>query len=473
MAANGHSSATLAPPPSVEVPTEPRQNRSIGFRAFIGTGVTSVFMQACTVLQGILLARLLGPTGRGELAAVILWPNIFAGIGSFGSNIALSRIVARGEDTVAVTRAAIVMGLATASVTTLVCYLMLPVLLPADQRSVLPIANLYLLYILVNHVGQNLLAIDQGTGNFRRFNVARMLLYPVNLLLIVLAAALGFADVLPFAVALLVANTIAVVYRLYLALRHITLIGTLYSPIQVMVESLRFGVARIVETLYLYADKALLLWLLDVRELGLYTAALAASGVINSLAKSSGLVVFTIAAQSESRAGFQRVAETFRAMVLMWASLGTGLLLAMPYLLPLVFGRAYAGAVVAAMLLIPGSALAGLSLVLEQSMRGQGRPFAGVEARIAGLVVMTSVAYFGSSYWGISGVCFGVIAAQAMGLTVMILHVRHHYGAAFAVAHLIPTGTDVRRLAGRAKHEIAARRAAWQKNGPAQKRSMP
>src|SRR6266487_2410714 len=43
-----------------------RQIRPIGSREFASTLLTNVVIQGCTLVQGILVARLLGPVGRGN-----------------------------------------------------------------------------------------------------------------------------------------------------------------------------------------------------------------------------------------------------------------------------------------------------------------------------------------------------------------------------------------------------------------------
>src|SRR4029079_13570219 len=72
--------------------------RKIGAREYVSTFGTNIAIQLCTIMQGILLARLLGPTGRGQFAAATLWPTIFAGVGGLGLTVALARRSARMQD---------------------------------------------------------------------------------------------------------------------------------------------------------------------------------------------------------------------------------------------------------------------------------------------------------------------------------------------------------------------------------------
>ena len=427
------------------------EDRHIGARALVGTGLAGLFIQACTVLQGILLARLLGPTGRGELAVVILWPSIFAGLGLFGTDVAISRAAAqeRGGRLQALTRTAFVLGLGTAAVSMAIGYMVLPLLLPGDRAHLLRLTNLFLAFILLNHLGLNLIAVDQGAGSFRRFNLSRVILYPTHLFLLLGIWLTGLRGIFWFALAALLAQASVVLFRSGLAWRECPLRGPLFPPGRLLRQGLTFGLARAVETVYQYADKALLLWLLGVHQLGLYAAAVTAGGAINSLANSSGMVTFTMAAQSAPARGFEPVARVFRAVLLLWLLLGGLLMAAMPYLFPLVYGREFAGAVGAAILLVPGAAFAGLSCLLEQTLRGQGRAFVGIEAKLAGLAVMILIGYFVSQTWGMNAVCVAYGAAQATTLAVLAARAKYHYGPAFTFASLLPTRRDARQIAGR------------------------
>ena len=135
---------------------QPSQGRCPSETVYLGTLATSLFIQGCTVLQGVLLARLLGPAGRGELAAVILWPNIFAGIGMLGMDMAIARLAGQGQAVESLVRTAIRAALVTGILSALICGLLLPVLLPAEKYSLLPAAYFFILFIPFNHLALNL-----------------------------------------------------------------------------------------------------------------------------------------------------------------------------------------------------------------------------------------------------------------------------------------------------------------------------
>src|SRR4051812_38208207 len=92
--------------------TEQPLRRKIGAKEFASTFGTNIAIQLCTIVQGVLLARMLGPTGRGQFVAATLWPMIFAGLGGLGLNVALARRSARAEDPSRIFRTGVVLSLA-------------------------------------------------------------------------------------------------------------------------------------------------------------------------------------------------------------------------------------------------------------------------------------------------------------------------------------------------------------------------
>src|SRR5437879_4086808 len=55
----------------------------------------SMAIQGLNVISGVLLARSLGPAGRGVLAAVILWPSVLSTVFCAGLNEAVTYFTSR------------------------------------------------------------------------------------------------------------------------------------------------------------------------------------------------------------------------------------------------------------------------------------------------------------------------------------------------------------------------------------------
>jgi len=427
------------------------ENRRIGLAAFAGTFGTSIAIHGFTVLQGVIVARLLGPLGRGEYATVILWPSVFAAIGILGTNIALARAAAKIHRPDPVFRTAVVLAGATSIISAPLCYCCIPYLLPDAEAHLLRLARLFVPFIILNHLGLNLQAVDQGAGNFKRFNLTRMLLYPVYVTFLVVMWVWDVRQVAWAAAGLLVANAAVVAVRVILALRDMPLRGPLYSPRETLRESVRFGLVGAAQPLYLHADKAILLWLLGAENLGLYVVALSASAAIGSITNSAGMVSFTMAAQAGPGDGFERIARMFRISALLWIVFGIALALAMRLLLPLVYGQEFAAAVNPARLLIVGSAFGGLANLVDQTLRGQGRAFVGFEGRIVGLAAMVAAGIALSHWFGLPGMCLAYAVGQGICLAFFLWRILAHYAQPInAIRTLAMRWADVPYLCSRA-----------------------
>ena len=436
-------------------------HKRIGLHAYLGTFGASIFVQGLTIVQGVLVARLLGPVGRGELATVILWPTMFAAIGIFGSHIALARMAATSDRCDSVMRAAIILAVITSTIASVLCYLILPYLVPEQERHLLRMSNFFIAYIALNHITLNVRSVDQGKGNFRRFNLVRVLFYPVYVSMLVLMWVFGVHQVQWAVAAMLIGHLVVVITRLTLILKDGKLFGRVYPLKEIARESMRFGLVGAVQPLYLGVDRAVLLWMLGATDLGLYTVALHASAVIGSITTSAGFISFTVAARAESRDGFRRVGRIFRGSALFWCLFGVPLALAMPLLLPLIYGREFGVAVNPARMLIVGSAFAELATLLDQSMRGQGRAFVGLEGRVAGLILMGALGVALSKYWNLAGMCVAYGVGQLAYLVVIVYRCRLHYRLA-SYSAFIPKVADARIMIGWLRALVPTRRPARQ-----------
>jgi O-antigen/teichoic acid export membrane protein len=426
--------------------------RRVGVLAYLGTFGTNVVIQGFAVVQGIIIARLLGPTGRGEYAAVVLWPSVFAALGIFGTNTALARAAARTDQGSAITRTAVSFALITSAISGLLCYFCLPHLLPGTEQHLLGLSKVFVPFIVLNHLALNLLALDQGTGNFRRFNLTRLALYPVYVAFLVVMLIRDIRQVKWAAIGLLSANLAVVVVRLLWVAKDLIPWRRLYCSAEMVRDSIHFGLVGAAMPLHLQADKAILLWLLGTKDLGLYTVALSASLAMACITSAAGMVSFTVATQAGQGQGFETLATTFRISALLWLVGGSILAAVMPFLLPLVYGVEFAPAVNPARLLIVGSALAGLANLLDQAMRGQGRAFIGLEGRVAGLAAIVALGSVLARQWGLIGMCLAFVAGQLVCLSVFVYCAIRHYGQGMGVIRaLVIKWSDVGELLSRVR----------------------
>src|SRR6266566_3541119 len=201
------------------------QIRAIGSREFASTLVTNVVIQSCTIIQGILVARLLGPVGRGQFAAAILWPSLFAAMGGMGVGVALARRAGRATDLARVIRTGLVLTLLTGTVVAALCAVAIPWLLPGSDTIVRNAAYVFVPYIIFNQVSLAMIAIDQGAGWFAQMNWTRLIVNPVYLLFVLVLWFAGVRNVSWFVIGLLISNGAVAFARVCLAVQRAPLPG--------------------------------------------------------------------------------------------------------------------------------------------------------------------------------------------------------------------------------------------------------
>jgi O-antigen/teichoic acid export membrane protein len=389
-----------------------KSEKSYGTKVYVGTYATSLFIQVCTILQGALLARLLGPQGRGELAAIQLWPGIFASIGLLGINMALTRRAGKTNDTAPLIKSALYISCITGICTAMICMFFLPYLIPAEMRKILPVATIFLLYIPLNHMALNLLGIDQGAGDFKLFNFTRAQIYPVFFAGLILTWFFAENKLLWVVISLLAGNLTVAATRIILKWSALRQQIKPVSSRLLLREGLPYQITTIFSLFSQYIDQILLLWLLTPSELGLYVVARSSSSVIASLPASLGIVSLSEAARLDKSNGFYPLARMIRRGGILSGVLALLFVPFLPYLIPLVYGNKFNNATPVALILLLGIVCSGLSNIIEQSLLGHGKPLYGITAKAAGIIAILVAGSVGAHFWGLVGIGVGFTLSQ-------------------------------------------------------------
>ncbi len=163
------------------------KRRSLGSSMAItitGSGLTSVLWLA----SGMLAARILGPQGRGELAAIQTWGLFLATFALLGMPDALVYFASREPDRIAShTVSAVLLALVGGIPLLGLGYLAMPILLSAQKAPVVAEARFYLLVGVTAMVGQVPLNALRGRSDFFVWNALRLVGTILGLVPLVLA----------------------------------------------------------------------------------------------------------------------------------------------------------------------------------------------------------------------------------------------------------------------------------------------
>jgi O-antigen/teichoic acid export membrane protein len=188
-------------------------------------------------------------------------------------------------------------------------------------------------------------------------------------------------------------------------------LGRLWAPL---------AVAQAGYTLWVWADVVLVESYLGPAAAGQYALAKTISTVFLLVPEAAALVLVPyVAARGQAAAGTTRALLAVAAAVS--AGLLAGVLLAVPRLLEVLAGGAYAAASGPLPGVALGMALYALYLVLEGHAVGLGRP----GAHVAGILVMATVMLGAGAVWlpavGVAGAGWACTAAALAGLATLVL----------------------------------------------------
>jgi len=397
--------------------------RVIFSKANFGTFSTSLVIQACGAATGILTARLLGPVARGELATVMLWPPILSNLGLLGCNWVLAREVAkdpeRESDWAAV---GVAVGLVTAFVYLLAGYFLIPLLLPSDRSYLLSVARLCMLLVPLDIFNQVLLAFDHGRMRWRRYNLLRLSFFLFYLVFIGFIGVTRKVQVRWFVAAFLASQLLAALLRFWIQRK--SLIAGKFQIADCR-HLLRAGVpflgATISSLVSLQLDTILVVSLLSVKAAGIYTIATAFANGQSSLGEALGITSFAVLSNEKNTGSQERIiTETFRQSTLVSFGVGLALSCLIPFIVVPLFGFEFSSAIWPGAVLALAASLTASTNILNQGLRGAGRPHAGLVSQLLGTGVMALAALVLLRRFGLMGMAFAVSLSACAQLLILV-----------------------------------------------------
>lgn len=360
--------------------------------AVLGTTAATVVIMACNVVTGLIAARNLGPSGRGELTTITLWAATLLYAGTLGLPEAVAYYTAadrKSRDLVWATgqAAALVLGLAI----TVIGWWLIPTILATHQPELVESVRWYLVLFAVPAFGSLCAsAWLQGVGATVAFNVSRASVHVVHAAGMIVLLLAGIESVQPFAVVLLIGNAAAWFIGAGSGPWTRALSGA-PSP-DLAKRMLNYG-ARVqfgtwANAANMRVDQLLLSLFAPAAALGLYVVAVSYASVLLMVPVSAALVMLPEVVR-QHQAGVARACLERWCRGVLWATLLGGAVIAPlgVVAVPALFGSAFQGAAPVAAVLVPATVVLGMNQVISTAFRGIGRPEIGSTSEVIGVAV--------------------------------------------------------------------------------------
>jgi O-antigen/teichoic acid export membrane protein len=325
--------------------------------------------------------------------------------------------------------------------------MLVPFLLSAQSRNVIDEAQAYMLTIPLFALGLGLFPL-RGLHQFATWNFLRIC---PNLMWLGLVLIAWYAR----------ATNVQ-----FLAFSYLGLLSLSYIPIAFVISRyvsrpftpeksasaslLRFGVPSVLsgipQILNIRVDQMIMAAFLRPYDLGLYAVAVAWSNSLQPLLNGISAVVFPgVASENKKSVQINFFSKAMRLGTMLSVALALGLWIITPWMFPLLFSKKFLPALPVAAILVFAASISGLNSILEDSIRGFGRPITIMWAELVGLLLTAvSLAVFLPIY-GILGAGIASVLGYSATLVYLLVVAKSLTGLRIS-SFLRPQMADLRTL---------------------------
>jgi len=370
------------------------------------TSAANVGIVILGAIAGVIVARTLGPHGRGVYAIATVAPTFIGIVGTLGVEEAIVYVAGRTNDHQTIGRlvwGSLALAVALGSLASVVSVLFQLILF---WRPSLGISEILFITMacqpLQFAISQVLLAHLRARARYFAWNMLRILVCLVYLIGLTIALSLGMLTV-DTAIVCLISGNIAVLLGSILTVCFSYRVSMSRNEIKSM---LSYGWKNHLVTVQTYAnqqlDQIFLAAMVPAAQLGLYAIAVTYASAGMSLGAAPALQMYSHFSRQESpdRADY-RWLMTRTLILLVGTSVISGVMA--PVIIPLVFGKSYEGAVTPALILVLSSTVLSLSAMYSAIWKSAGQPLTAAKAQGVGLLLTVISLPLAIAYFGILG----------------------------------------------------------------------
>ncbi|HEX4769189.1 MAG TPA: oligosaccharide flippase family protein [Bryobacteraceae bacterium] len=430
---------------------------SSGLGAVMQTMGGRVLFTLINAATGIITARALHPAGRGELAALGVWPNFLGAAMTFGLPSALIFWTrTEPKERSSLLWAALPITLLLGLFSTAVGIVGIPFWLSQYSPYIIHMAQLFMLNAFIVLLLAVARAASEAESDFFASSLALCLTPLVTFFaLIAIQVTRGLTPV-SAAFGYIIGGIPSCAFLIF-RLRHsfVNRPAHLFPSAKKLLNygTRSYGV-DLCGTLSLYADQAIVVHLLNPAAMGVYVVALSLSRTLNVIHQAVASVLFPKAVALPIEKLLSVTGHATRISTLCTTSCGVLVAVFGPVLLGLLYGREYRGATVILNVLIAEVILTGATLVLTRAFMALGRPGLVTILQSSGLVLSLPLLFWFVPKWGVLGASIALLTASVARFFLAL--------ASFPLVlkqpapSLIPRTDEIRALIVRVRGAVAA-----------------
>ena len=451
-------SGTVSHSPMPERPQRRRRFALDSLQVFSG----EMAMMAIGMVNGVITARCLGPSGRGSFQLLVLLPIMLSNFVKLGiPQASVFYMRRRGASASDVASNSIWFAFVMGGAAVLVCWFERDWLLTKFLKEIPPLLLLPSLVLIPFVLLQfYLLGVAQAQERFREYNIRQLV--PNTLSLIGLSTTLilfhmGLVGAILVQVSIVIMMTVWMTWRVHReAPLHLR-----WNP-SLARGMLAFGsksyVQTLAATLHLRLDQFLCAYFLAPADVGLYAVAVNFGTLLDKIGEAAGTVMFPRLAGSSDHDAHAATTRVCRHTLFVLALGGTAFAIGAPIVVPVLYGSRFQGAVAPLLILLPGMLGAALYQLLTRNFTSRGRQEINIVAALLALSLNVGLNWVLIPRWGISGAALS--HDLSYGAAALLLLVAFVWESGHSVRDtLIVRGNEIGDLARTAKR-LAGRTAA-------------
>lgn len=366
---------------------------------------------------GILSARALQPSGRGELAAMILWYVFLANAFTFGVPSALTFQLRKHPDRRSeLLGAAVLLGLLSSALAMAVGFIGMPHWLAQYDVRVIFFARVFLLNTPISALFLIGRAALESDSDFTGSNLSLIGPPSMTVLLLIVLWVSHRLDPVTAAWSYVPAG----LPSFFLLMRQLhrkfrMRFRNVWGNAKLLMGyGIRSYGIDLCGTMALYVDQALVVRILRPSMMGTYVVALSLSRMLNAFHTAVVMVLFPKAVSAGRAEVLEMTGRATRLTTLVTAVAGFGVVVLGPQLLNLFYGKEYRSAASILRILVAEVVLSGATLVLSQAFMALSRPGVVTFLHVIGLALTVPFMLLLVPRWGTMG------AATALFLSTLV-----------------------------------------------------